>query len=230
MVANESPGISSHAGHFEEGGFFGALANKQTYLNILYLLLSFPLGIFYFIVLITGLSLGFGLAIIGIGILILLVMFLIMRGFAAWERQLSVWLLGTFIAPPDPRPEPLKHPLIALKKYITDSYTWKSLAYFLVKFPLAIASFVITVFIVSFSLALISAPLLYRHAPVHFFMWRVDRAEEALLCLAVGFIFALVSVHVLNGVAVVHRALASAMLSGAHPPQSQPKTGPIIIP
>ncbi len=230
MGGNEPSGISSHAGHFEEGGFFGALANKQTYLNIVYLLLSFPLGIFYFVILIVGISLGFGLAILGVGILILLALLVTLRGFAAWERQLAIWLLNTYIPPPDPRPEPLQHPLIALKKYVTDSYTWKCLVYFMVKFPLAIASFVITVFITSFTLALVSAPLLYRYTPVNFFFWRITRAEEALVCVAVGLIFGLVSVHVLNGMAVLSRALATAMLSGTHPLRSQPKTGPIIIP
>lgn len=230
MAGNEPSGISSASRQFEEGGFFGALANKQSYLNIVYLLLSFPLGIFYFVILIVGISLGFGLAILGIGILILLAVFVALRGFAAWERQLAFWLLSTYIPPPDPRPEPLKHPLIALKKYVTDSYTWKCLIYFMVKFPLAIASFVITVFIASFTLALLSAPLLYRYAPIHIFIWRITRAEEALTCAAVGLIFGLVSVHVLNGIAVLSRALATAMLSGAHTPDAKPKTGPIIIP
>ncbi len=230
MGGNESAGISSRTGDAEEGGFFGALANKQTYLNIVYLLLSFPLGIFYFVVLIVGISLGCGLAIVGVGLLILLAVLVALRGFAAWECQLAIWLLNACIPPPDPRPEPLRHPLIALKKYLTDSYTWKSLVYFLVKFPLSVASFMITVFIASFTLALISAPLLYRYTPINFFFWRVTRAEEAFLCVAVGFIFGLVSVHVLNGIALLNRALATAMLGGAHPLRSQPKTGPIIIP
>ena len=53
-------------------GFFGVVANSQSYLNIVYLLLAFPLGTFYFVFLITGLSLGFGLIITLLGIPILL--------------------------------------------------------------------------------------------------------------------------------------------------------------
>ena len=40
---------------------FGPATERQTYLNLLYLLLSFPLGIAYFVFLTTGLSLGTGI-------------------------------------------------------------------------------------------------------------------------------------------------------------------------
>ena len=39
---------------------FGPATERQTYLNLLYLLLSFPLGIAYFVFLTTGLSLEVG--------------------------------------------------------------------------------------------------------------------------------------------------------------------------
>ena len=51
--------------------FFGVVAEPQSYINILYLFLSFPLGIAYFVFLVTGISLGFGLAIIWVGVPIL---------------------------------------------------------------------------------------------------------------------------------------------------------------
>jgi len=38
--------------------FFGVAAREGTYLNIIYLLLAFPLGCAYFVFLVTGLSLG----------------------------------------------------------------------------------------------------------------------------------------------------------------------------
>ena len=37
---------------------FGAVLQKQTYRNMAYLLLSFPLGIAYFVLLVAGLSAG----------------------------------------------------------------------------------------------------------------------------------------------------------------------------
>ena len=40
---------------------FNVARRPQTYVNAFYLLLSFPLGIAYFVFLVTGLSVGFGL-------------------------------------------------------------------------------------------------------------------------------------------------------------------------
>ena len=48
--------------------FFGVAARGQTYLNIIYLLLSFPLGTAYFVFLVAGLLLGLNLLIIWVGI------------------------------------------------------------------------------------------------------------------------------------------------------------------
>ncbi len=53
---------------------FGVYFRPQTYLNLLYLLLAFPLGLAYFVFLVTGLSLGFGLIITLAGIPILVLM------------------------------------------------------------------------------------------------------------------------------------------------------------
>ena len=50
---------------------FGVVIEGQTYLNILYLLLAFPLGLFYFIFFVVGFSLGLPLIILWVGFLIL---------------------------------------------------------------------------------------------------------------------------------------------------------------
>ena len=39
--------------------FFDVIVKPHTWRNVGYLLLAFPLGIFYFVFLVTGLSLGF---------------------------------------------------------------------------------------------------------------------------------------------------------------------------
>ena len=83
--------------------FVGVAADPQSYVNILYLFLSFPLGIAYFVFLVTGISLGFGLLVIWVGVPILV---LVLAG--SWvlcqlERVLAVRLLNEDI-PPDATP------------------------------------------------------------------------------------------------------------------------------
>jgi len=164
-----------------------------------------------------------------VGLLILLLAMTAMRGFASWERQLGDWLLGAHIPPPNPGPE-LKRPLKALKKHIVDSYTWKSLIYFMIKFPLGIISFVLAISLMSFSLALLLTPLLYRSLPIHFFEWRITSAEASLFCLAIGLILGLLTFHIMHGLAAIHRALASAMLAGTPAERAEARKGPIVIP
>ena len=68
---------------------FGPATDAQTYLNLLYLLLSFPLGIAYFVFLITGLSLGAGLLVIFVGVPILIGVLFACQGLGAFERLMA---------------------------------------------------------------------------------------------------------------------------------------------
>jgi hypothetical protein len=219
-----------HPTGLREAGFFGVLTHKQSYLNIAYLLLSFPLGIIYFVFAITGLSIGIGLAVILLGLFILTAMLAAFRGLAAFERQLSSWLLGVDIPPPPPGPEIWRHPLVALRKLVTDPYTWKSLFYLLAKFPLGILSFIIVVTMFSMTFSLLLAPMLYQYAQFHVFVWRISRADEALICFALGLVLGLLAVHLMNGVALVWRRFSVWMLSGSQAGEMPAKTGPIVIP
>ena len=75
-------------------GFFGVVADPQSYRNIAYLLLAFPLGTLYFVFLVTGLSLGFGLIITLIGIPILLLVLSGSWALCRFERQVAITLLN----------------------------------------------------------------------------------------------------------------------------------------
>src|SRR3954451_24411457 len=93
--------------------FFLARFRLRTYTNLLYLLLAFPLGLAYFIFLIVGLSLGFGLTLIWIGLPLLALVFAGSWAFTAFERQAAILLLGAEIppmAPMAPIPPPPSEP------------------------------------------------------------------------------------------------------------------------
>jgi hypothetical protein len=69
--------------------YFGVFFERQTYLNIAYMLLALPLGIVYFTLLVTGFSLGFSLAIVLVGIPILFAMVGLMQALGRFERGLN---------------------------------------------------------------------------------------------------------------------------------------------
>ncbi len=55
--------------------------------NIAFLLLSFPLGLIYFLVTVIGLAVGVSTIILWIGLLILFATLVLIRGMAAVERR-----------------------------------------------------------------------------------------------------------------------------------------------
>src|SRR5258708_31900841 len=68
---------------------------KRTSLLILYLLLSFPLGMFYFMFLVTTITVGITTLVIWIGVSILLLTIVTCWYLAALERILAIrWLHG----------------------------------------------------------------------------------------------------------------------------------------
>jgi len=131
--------------------FFGVVAKGQSYLNLIYLLLAFPLGVFYFVFLVTGLSLGIGLLIIWLGIPILLFMLAAWWALTAFERQLALWLLRVDIPPMSRESASGQSVWTRFKAHLKNPVTWKGLVYLFAKFPLGILSFVVAVTLIALS-------------------------------------------------------------------------------
>jgi hypothetical protein len=203
--------------------FFGVPLRGQTYLNMLYLLLAFPLGLFYFIFLVSGLSIGVATIIIWIGILFLLAVFAVWYGLVVFERQMAIWLLRVNI-PPVERPGdavPNQSTWQRFKTTIANPVTWKGLVYLFAKFPLGITSFVLVVTFVAVSVSLIAAPFYYAFVPVNINLdlfngynpiWAVDTLWEAVLVSLGGIFLTFIFMHILNGLAWVSGQFARLML------------------
>ena len=137
------------------------MRDGRTYLRLFYLLLAFPLGTLYFVVIVTGMSTGFGLAIVIVGFPVLVLTLLCWLLFARIERELTTHLLGAqirTISTPAPTAATTWQRLL---RKLQDPLTWKSLAYLLVEFPFGILSFTLAVTLISVSVALALAPVLY---------------------------------------------------------------------
>jgi signal transduction histidine kinase len=109
-----------------------------------YTLTSFPVAIAAFVVVVTGLSLGAGLLVIWVGVAVLAVTLVAARGFAAIERSWLPAVLGT----PVSRPAYRQDEGSALRRLLTplrDPQTWLDALHAIVRFPLAVLGFVVTV-------------------------------------------------------------------------------------
>ena len=205
------------------------MTNSRTYLRILYLLLAFPLGILYFTVIVTGLSMGLGLAIVIVGFLVLVLTLLIWLGFARIERELAIHLLGAHIRPmfaPDPTP---LWTWERLRRTLGDPVTWKSLTYLLIELPFGIFSFTVVVVLVSISVSLVLYPVIYL-VTTSLYQQGLDSGGTMfpgvtidgtfhssvfvgfLLISAFGVGFAVVSVALMNGLGWLWARFAELML------------------
>lgn len=143
--------------------FARAWRRRQSYANMLYILASFPLGLTYFILLVTLISVGAGLAILGIGLVILAATIFGWRALGAFERDLTVWWLGIDIAPffPPANLQPQRTIARRITDWIADGMTWKSLAYLIVKFFFGVLGFSLVITLFSLTLSLLLAPVVY---------------------------------------------------------------------
>lgn len=194
--------------------FFGVAAIWQTYLSIIYLLLSFPLGTAYFVFLVTGLLLGLSLSIVWIGIPILLLMLAAWWGLMVFERQLAIRLLHVDIPPMSRETASGQSAWARLKAHLRNPVTWKGLAYLFARFPLGILSLVVTIPLIVLTGALLFAPFTHTNpaSQMYIFSWQVDTLNEAVICSILGLCAGIISMHVMNCMASVSGRFASLML------------------
>lgn len=200
---------------------FAILRERQTYKNLAYLLLAFPLGIAYFVISVAGFSAGVGLLIVWIGLFILMALFAGLWGIAAFERQLAIHLLGKEIAPMSNPTQDVDGLWEKVKAHFRNPVTWKSAAYLLLKFPIGIASFVLTVTAVSFVGGLVFAPFIYQTGDISIFAWEINTLIEALLATGIGLAIAPLAFRMLNGAAQLSGQFASFMLGSSDYPQEK---------
>jgi hypothetical protein len=197
----------------QRSGFLHFLIEKQTYLNIAYLLLALPLGTAYFVFLVTGFSLGVGLIVTLIGIPILLGMLAATWGLAAFERHLANQLLDARIAPLPLIPGQGARLWPRIRALVGSGATWKALAYLFLDFPLGILSFTLATTLLAIPPYLTFLPLYYRwtdfyYAPYH----RVDTLAQAWLFVPVGIVLMPVALAAVNGIAAGYRMIARTLL------------------
>jgi len=208
--------------------FVGVVGRPQTYRNLVYLALTFPLGIAYFVFLTTALSLGFGLLTILVGLPILIALVLLSDRILVFERWLAATLLGEAV-PTDREDDPdevwdyVRAPLV-------DLGTWVGILFLASKFFVGIATFLLLVLFGAFSGAMLLAPLYYQSTaiavqipqPIHLTLryavhelggvevvslpvtitsWEAATLPDALALSVIGALTLVVSLHVCNGLA-----------------------------
>lgn len=216
---------------------------RQTWKNVAYLALAFPLGIAYFVVLVAGFATSGALVVVLVGLPLLLGMVYLTRELAAFERWLADTLLSVPVptaseaAPSDPTAN-VKHALLNLR-------TWTGVAYLFAKFAIGIGVFGALVMMAAFSAAFVLVPLNYQNVRVGLFppggdvslnpsvafelqtwevgltvpfrltTWYVNSLPEALVVSAGGVVLAFLSLHACNVLAWLLGQVTRAFLQGS---------------
>lgn len=208
--------------------FFGVVARRQTYKNLLYLALSFPLGVAYFVLLTVGFSVGAGLLVVAVGLGVWVAVLVVSDRLLVFERWLAVRLVGADV--PLDRSGGHDEVWDYVRAPLTDLGTWVGVAYLGGKFAVGIATLVGMAVAGGLSWVLVTAPLTYRHAdlvvqlpePIHLSVsyvvqswggvetitlpvtitsWQVTTLSEALALSVVGVVLALATLHLCNAFA-----------------------------
>lgn len=191
-------------------GYFTPLFNPQSYKNLAYMFMSFPLGLIYFIGLVLGFSLGFGLLVIIVGIPILLATLAISWMAVGFERVLANNLLDTDI------------PVLSgvdlsgsegWRKNLLSFSNWKGIGYLFAKFPFGILSFVMAVLTLALPLGMLAAPLTYAAVDYTIMGASITSFPAAMVAFIIGLVIAPVILFFNNRLMDGWRAFTVAMLT-----------------
>jgi signal transduction histidine kinase len=135
------------------------LVRARTWSETAHLLLDLPLGIAWFTVVVTGVSLGAGLVVVALtGVLVLAATIAFGRAIGVVERARARALLGLTVTPPARRLDPVEGSWRRLRGTLRDATGWKALVYGIVMLPLGIANFTVAVTLWSIGLAGVAFP------------------------------------------------------------------------
>ena len=194
--------------------YYGVFARPQTYLNLLYLVLGLPLGIAYFVSLVTFISVSGALVITLVGIPLLVATMYYWCLVAGIERAHANVLLGTRIRPMRfGSGEGGFWKRNSITARLGSGLTWRSLLWLFLRFPQGIATFVLAVVLVSIPIEMTTLPIT---APLgggpDFYYWQIDTLAKGLIFVVPGLLLLPASLYVCNFAARLSGSLTRLFL------------------
>lgn len=202
---------------FEAGPLVTGGVVSSTWFAFIHLLLNLPLGIVYFVVLITGVALGTGLLITLIGIPVLIATGWMVRTMGNIERARMNGFLGTTLRDPY-RPAALETGwltrLFAIGK---DPATWRDFLFLMLRLPMGIFTFTVSVATWAVAGGLLSSPVTYWFGVfrLQFGPWVFDGPIAVMLATLGGVLMTLLAFGITRGLARLEMVLAAALLDAS---------------
>ncbi|QBD81626.1 hypothetical protein EPA93_38910 [Ktedonosporobacter rubrisoli] len=202
--------------------------------KISFLVLSCPLGLFYFLTIFTGFTLSIATLVIGVGFPLLERTCAVVHALANWERQLIASTLRLYL--PKGEDSYLEQTWRQrLRSFLSASLTWKRCFYFLLKVPLGLLSFCLILPLFFASAVCVLTPLFYlvgtyflasplsAGAPAIIFKlggiiqlttsFNGTMFARSLAVMGAGFVGSLLTYLLVNGLVALSERLARALLT-----------------
>jgi signal transduction histidine kinase len=188
------------------------LADPATYRRLVYLLLGLPLGVAWFVALVTVWSLCLGLMITPFVIPLLIGLTAMTRGFAAVEAEVARSLLR--VDAHAPAATPARGGFWARFRGMFDGGFWRAQAFLLIRwfagFPIAVA----LLGLLGTAVGMIFAPVWvpFVHGGAHLGFWRPHTFLGSLALVPAGLVLLPATLLVVNPLAAMFRGIVSGLL------------------
>lgn len=184
---------------YSKRGYFDAVFDKQSYLNMVFALIHFPLSLLSVTLLIISFIPGVLFFFFWIGAPLLNISFMLAWQLADKER----WLLNKLYnenIPAVTRPAiQFQSQLKLFYMYVRKFRTWRYLLYHFVKFGLSLLLFLLPFILVGFGLMLIYAPFKAMFGHIQIFTWyQTDSFIEAIFIFFIGLILWMGIINLIN--------------------------------
>jgi uncharacterized membrane protein len=213
-----SPAPKSKLGASPIGRFFGIILDPSAWGALFYMLLALATGTVYFTIVVTGLSLSFGLAILIIGVPFALLFLAVVRAISLAEGRMVEGLLGERM-PRRPRTAGSQGNLWErIKSWLTDYRSWTTMLYMVLQLPLGVIYFTTVVTALALSVATFMLPIAQMVSGKAVIEWvnygYMIQPWAMPLVMAVGILGLFVTLWLAKGVGKVHGMWAKTMLVG----------------
>lgn len=199
------------------------LFNSKTYKTIIYLLLSLPLGIIYFTLALTGITLSIGLIPLFIGIPMFFGVAKGLNMLVKFEQTMIRQILG-LPAPPEPymyheQTETGQNWFMRMVRSFDGSLFVRDLMLVMLKFVTGIVFFVIMITVLSIGLGLISLPVVHiilmkeinidilEHGLFNYFNIDWTYNQQYMVYVGAGLVIFWIGLRIVNGLMAVQRKI-----------------------
>ena len=201
------------------------LADPATYRRLVYLLLGLPLGLAWFVALVTVWSLCLGLVITPFVIPLLIGLAAMTRGFAAVEAEVARSLLDVDAHAPVARPT--RRGLWARFIAMFDAGFWRAQAFLLIRWFAGFPVAVVLLSLLGAALGMIFAPLWvpFTHSGAQLGFWRPHTFLASLVLVPLGLVLLPATLLLVNPLAAAFAQIVSGLLRRPAGPPPATDTG-----